>query len=277
MTTTQALKVYHGSANPADHVWEPFEWEEPVHGPQVKGEYCVVRPKVSEASMMAGFWRTSPTAPGCEADGSCHVVYSAPLGDETIVLIEGSATITVTSTGKQYEIGPGSIVSHPKGLEVTWDIKGPYLKKYWVLWDSPKPATQSHDLYIGNVNDNPDEWETYRWTEPVEGDHVCGELYFIRSEGSTGTLLAGIWRSGVGIPGCGPDGTASVPYTAVLGDESALILEGNVHVRNDETGEEYEYKAGDICGLSHGLHQTWTMKTPFVKKFWVITNENLPA
>jgi uncharacterized cupin superfamily protein len=274
---TTARKVYGGPSNPAAHDWSPFSWDEPIHGPQTKGEVCTIRTEGASGSLQAGFWRTGATSPGCEADGSCHVVYSAPLGDETVVLLEGSATITVTKTGKKHHIEPGSIMSHPKGLDITWEIEGPYLRKFWVIWDSPRVATPCDDLYIGNVSDNPARCETYRWTEPIEGEQECGELYFVRPEGATGTLMAGVWRSGRGIPGCVEDGSATVPYTAVLGDETILLLEGEVHVRNDETGEEYDFRAGDIIGLSSGLHQTWTSKGPFVKKFFVITNEDLPA
>jgi uncharacterized cupin superfamily protein len=275
--STTALRVHGGPSNPSAHDWAPFSWDEPVHGPQTKGEVCIVRTEGATGSLQAGFWRTSPTSPGCDADGSCRVVYSAPLGDETVVLLEGSATITVTKTGKQYRIEPGSIMSHPKGLDITWEIDGPYLRKFWVIWDSPHVAAPRDDLYIGNVSDDPPEWEAYRWTEPVEGEQTCGELYMVRPEGATGTLMAGVWRSGIGMPGCAPDGSATVPYTARLGDETMLLLEGQVHVRNEETGEEYDFRAGDVIGLSSGLRQTWTSKGPFVKKFWVITNENLPV
>jgi uncharacterized cupin superfamily protein len=272
-----ARKVHGGPSNPAAHDWSPFSWDEPIHGPQTKGEVCIIRTEGASGSLQAGFWRTGPTSPGCEPDGSCHVIYSAPLGDETVVLLEGSATITVTKTGKKYHIEPGSIMSHPKGLDLTWEIEGPYLRKFWVIWDSPWAATPHDDLYVGNISDNPTRWETYRWTEPIEGEQECGELYVVRPEGATGTLMAGVWRSGVGSPGCAEDGSATVPYTGVLGDETILLLEGEVHVRNDETGEEYDFRAGDVIGLSAGLHQTWTSKGPFVKKFWIITNENLPG
>jgi uncharacterized cupin superfamily protein len=202
---------------------------------------------------------------------------SAPLGDETAALLEGSATITVTKTGKQYRIEPGSIMSHPKGLDITWEIDGPYLRKFWVIWDSPHIASPRDDLYIGNISDDATQWEPYGWTEPVEGEQECGELYVVRPEGATGTLMAGVWRSAIGMPGCAPDGGATVPYTAPLGDETMLLLEGQVHVRNEETGEEYDFRAGDVIGMSTGLRQTWTSRGPFVKKFWVITNENPPA
>jgi hypothetical protein len=84
--------------------------------------------------------------------------------------------------------------------------------------------------------------------------------------------MAGVWRYGIGMPGCAPDGSVTVPYTAPLGDETMLLLDRQVHVRN----EEHDFRAGDVIGLSSGLRQTWTSKGPFAKKFWVITNENLP-
>ena len=46
---------------------------------------------------------------------------------------------------------------------------------------------------------------------------------------------------------------------------------------NEETGEEYDLKAGDVIGLPSGVPVTWTSKPPFLKKFFVITNEALPA
>jgi uncharacterized cupin superfamily protein len=56
-----------------------------------------------------------------------------------------------------------------------------------------------------------------------------------------------------------------------------LLLEGRAHLRVDETGEEFDFRAGDVIALPSGLHCTWTSEAPFVKKFWVITNEDLPA
>ena len=82
--------------------------------------------------------------------------------------------------------------------------------------------------------------------------------------------------------GCGhrrleADGSSTVPYTAPLGDETMLLLEGCAHLVNEETGEEYDFSAGDMMLLPSGLPVRWTSEAPFVKKFWVITNEALPA
>lgn len=277
MTTATVPTLYNGSVSPPVESWEPFEWEEPRLGRQVQGEISLVVPTGTSGSLTAGLWRTHAGAPGASPDGSHRVVYSAPLGDELAVVLEGEATITVAETGEQFRLVPGSIMCHPKGLELTWDVEAPYLKKYWVIWDSPQEANPRTDVVVANVSDNPPDWQTYRWTEPEEGDQVCGELFLLREDGSTGTRIACIWHSGVGIDGCEADGSATVPYTAVLGDETILLLEGEVHVRNDVTGEEHDFRAGDILILPSGLHATWTSKAPFVKKLSIITKDEVPT
>lgn len=279
MTSVVEGRVYKGSANPAENEWVPFTWDEPVLGrTDTQGEIALFRPEGTSGNLSAGFWRYHAGAPGANADGSGTVVWSSPLGDESAVVVEGSAVITVTSTGKQYEVGPGSIVYEPKGLEQRWEIKGPYFKKAWFIWDSDKPTgAKSDDLIIANVNDNPTEWTPYDFTEPLEGDLTKGELVILRPEGTNGTLLSGLWRSGKGIAGSEADGTLVTPYTGTLGDETILLLEGEVHVRNDETGEEFDFRAGDLIALPSGVHVTWTSKGPFVKKFWVITKDELSS
>jgi uncharacterized cupin superfamily protein len=272
-------QVYVGnrSLNP-DEGWVPFSWVEPVHGPQTKGEVLIIRPGgTAGGSHMAGLWRTGKDIAGCEPDGSCFVRYSAPDADETVVILEGNVEVTVTSTGTKHHLEAGSIMSHPKGLDITWEIKGPYLKKFWVLWDSPQPATPGADVHVSHISANPESWIPFEWVEPDHGPQTSGELIFVRDTGATGTLLTGMWRTGPGIAGCEPDGTSTIPYTAPLGDETMLLLEGNVHMTNEETGQEYDFKAGDVICLPHGLPVRWTSTAPFVKKFFLITNENLPS
>lgn len=274
------FKVHGGTQNPTPQQWQPFAWEEPRLGKQVHGEIAIVRTHGVSGSLQSGLWRTGPTSPGCSADGSHRLIYSSPLGDETAVVLEGSAVITVNSTGKQYHVTPGTIISHPKNLELTWDIKAPYFKKYWVIWNGSQDVTNPpQDLQINNVSDNPAEWQDYCFTEPKEGALVAGELHFIRSSGSTGTMLSGIWRSGKGINGSDVDekGTLITPYTGVLGDETILLLEGEVEIVETESGAKHEFKAGDMIGLSSGMHITWKSKGPFCKKLWVITRDQLPA
>ncbi len=74
MTMVQNRRIYAGNRNlnPADG-WAPFEWVEPVHGPQVKGEVLTIRPEGTSWTLMAGLWRTGVGIAGCEADGSSTV------------------------------------------------------------------------------------------------------------------------------------------------------------------------------------------------------------
>lgn len=269
--------LYHGNRNMNPDDWTPFAWEDPKHGAQEKGEVVVIRPEGTSGSLMSGLWRTGHQIPGCESDGSCDVVYSAPLGDETMVILEGSADITETATGKKHRIGAGTILAHSKYVDLHWEIHGPFLKKFWVMWDSPNKGTPLDHLIVANISDDPGTWTPAEWTEPDHGKQTFGEFFTIRDTGATGTLKCGLWRSGVGVAGCKPDGTGTVRYTAPLGDETILLLEGQVHVVNEKTGEEFDFKAGDIIGFASGTPITWTSKTPYVKKFWVLTNEALPT
>ncbi|NKJ45050.1 MULTISPECIES: cupin domain-containing protein [unclassified Novosphingobium] len=271
--------VHGGVQNEPNEKWVPFEWIEPRFGAQVHGEYVVIRPEGTSGSLSAGFWRTGPSAPGAAADGSHTIVYSSPLGDETACVIDGTAVLTVIATGKSYKVGPGSIIYSPKGLEVQWEIEGPSFKKWWCIWNGSEPtANPPQDLLIMHTSENPDEWQEYHFVEPAEGAQVAGELYFNRSAGSTGTMLSGVWRSGKGIAGTNVDekGTLVTPYTGVLGDETILLLEGEVEVVETDTGKVHNFKAGDSIGLSSGMHITWTSKGPFSKKLWVITRDVLP-
>ena len=272
-------RVYVGnrSLNPDDG-WVPFSWVEPVHGPQTKGEVLIIRPGgTAGGSHQAGLWRTGKDIAGCEDDGSCHVTYSAPDADETVVILEGSVEVTVTATGRTHHLEAGSIMSHPKGLDITWDITGPYLKKFWVLWDSPQSHPIGDDVFVSHISADPAEWAPFTWEEPAHGPQTLGELFFVRDTGATGTLLAGLWRTGPGFPGCGPDGSGTVPYSAPGGDETMLLLEGNVHMVNEETGEEHDFRSGDVICLPRGLPVRWTSTAPFVKKFFVITNDDPSA
>ncbi|KAH7007472.1 hypothetical protein EDB80DRAFT_614215, partial [Ilyonectria destructans] len=271
--------IIHGSTQaPTSSKWTPFEWEEPKSGKQVHGEVSIARPFGTSGNLSSGFWRTGPTSPGAAPDGSHSLTYSSPLGDETACVIDGCATLTVVSTGKKFTVSPGAIISSPKGLEVRWEIDSPFFKKYWCIWNgTSKTASPPADLQINHVSDNPQEWSDYHFTEPKEGPLVAGELYFIRSGGSTGTMLSGVWRSGKGIAGSDVDasGTLTTPYTGVLGDETILLLEGEVDVIETESGVKHSFKAGDAIGLTSGMHITWISKGPFSKKLWVITRDEV--
>lgn len=275
-----ATHVVHGGTQDLGRDrWTPFAWDEPGLGHCVHGEIAVLREFGTSGSLMAGFWRSHANAPGASKDGSHSVVYSSPLGDETACVLEGTATLTVKRTGEKFRIAPGSIVSSPKNLEVLWELDGPNFKKYWCIFNgSDNTANPPTDLKISNISDNPPAWAEYHFVEPKEGPQVCGELVFIREGGSTGTMLSGIWRSGKGIAATHKDasGGATTPYTGTLGDETILLLEGEVDVVETLSGKRHSFRAGDVIGLSSGMHVTWIGKGPFVKKLWVITRDRLP-
>ena len=58
-------------------------------------------------------------------------------------------------------------------------------------------------------------------------------------------------------------------YSSELGDETFLVLEGEVHITVEETGEVFEYRVGDIGSWSQGTRTVWDIKAPF-KKFYVV-------
>ncbi|GIZ38802.1 hypothetical protein CKM354_000220300 [Cercospora kikuchii] len=273
--------VVHGGVQcPSPEAWSPFEWEEPGRGKQVHGEVTIFRPFGTTGKLMSGFWRTGPTSPGCKKDGSHVIRYSSPLGDETACVIDGTATLTVLATGKKFHVGPGSIISSPHGLEVEWAIDGPYFKKFWAIFGSGDAATPKVspplELQVNHVSDDPPEWTEYHFVEPKEGAQVCGELYFIRDRGSSAaTMLSGVWRCGKGIAASHiqDDGTVTTPYTGTLGDETILLLEGQVEVTETASGKKHQFKAGDVIGLTSGMHITWVSKGPFCKKLWVISRD----
>ena len=100
---TQDIHVGNRNLNPAN--WTPFEWEDPLHGPQIKGEVVVICPEGTSGTCRRDCGATGYEIPGCEADGSCRIKYSAPLGDETMVILEGSARVTETATGGSIRSG----------------------------------------------------------------------------------------------------------------------------------------------------------------------------
>lgn len=269
----KSLKLFRGNRNDNPPQWTTFAWEDPIHGHQEKGEVVVMRPEGSSGSLMAGTWRTTPLAAGCRTDGSCKVDYSAPLGDETMYLLEGEVEITVHKTGKKHHVSAGSIISHPKGLDITWEIKGPFLKKMWVLWDSPKDNGKTFDdMFISTANEAGRGWIPFEWNEPTYGPSKEGEIMVVRDVGATGTLMCGLWRTGITNPVKRADGGCQVKYSAPLGDETLLLLEGEAVLTVVPTGEQYPIKAGDIVGHPKNLDVLWDIKSPYLKKFWVITD-----
>jgi len=275
----KSLELFRGTRNDNPKDWAAFEWDDPIHGKQSKGDFIVIRPEGSSGTMSCGLWRTSPVSAGCRADGSSTVAYSAPLGDETMLILEGEAFVTVAKTGKKHHIKAGTIISHPKGLDATWEVPGPFLKKMWLMWDSPqvgkvKPA---EDFYVGDITGVRDAWVPFEWNEPEHGPSREGEIQVIRDVAATGTLMCGLWRTGMTSPVRKADGSSEVRYSAPLGDETSIVLEGEATLTVTQTGKQYHVKAGDIVGHPKNLDVLWSIHTPFLKKFWIITDAALPA
>lgn len=265
-------KLEFGSRNTTG-TWTPFDWEDPLHGPQSKGEVVTIRTGGATGGTVAsGLWRTGAGIAGCNDDGTCDIEYSAPLGDETMVLLEGSAEVLETKSGKKHHFKAGDILAHPKHVDLKWHVNGPFLKKFWTIWDAPIEGTKSDSLFVGNINDNPADWTPFSWDEPGKGSQTAGELTLVRKTGSTGALQVGLWRSGRGLPGAAPDGSVTFEYSAPLGDEAVLVVEGEIKIVEHENGETHHFKGGDIFALPSGLKVTWTSEAPFVKVFFVITN-----
>ena len=106
---------------------------------------------------------------------------------------------------------------------------------------------------------------------------MSGELYIIRKSGSTGSMMSGIWRAGRGIPSTNvePDGRMVNPYIGATGDETMLVLEGEIEIV-EENGKKHLFRAGDPLGLTSGMPVTWVSRAPFTRKFWIITRDLLP-
>lgn len=196
--TETKRKVHSGSQCPPQHEWEPCVWSEPT-GQVAFGEITFARQFGTTGRIFSGFWRVSESFPGVNFDEHSRkatMIYSSPMGDETAVVIDGTAELTVKSTGQKYSIGPGSIVSTPKGLEVEWEIDAPYFKTFWVIWNGSQPVQSApRDLKINHVNDNPEKWTPYSRSNGKGGELVSGELYIIRDTGSTGFMISGISKA----------------------------------------------------------------------------------
>lgn len=113
------------------------------------------------------------------------------------------------------------------------------------------------------------DFEPFEYVEPGEGPQRFGEIHLIRAGGSgDGTLLVGIWR--LQVP------TVSPVYSSPAGDETFLVLEGEVDIKVLDTGEVFSFKPGDIGSWSKGTRTVWTFKSPFKKLVIVADDQPMP-
>ena len=200
--TNAKQKVHSGTQCPPNERWAPLAPKAPFDnddGTARFGEITFARTFGTTGSITSGFWRVYDGAPGVrfnEKTRSVKIEYPSVSGDETAVVIDGTATITVQSTGETFRIGPGSIISTPEDLKTTWEIDAPYLKTFWVIWRGSQPVKDAPQaLKINHINDNPDEWTPYSRSNGKGGELVSGELYMIRDTGSSGFMISGIAQS----------------------------------------------------------------------------------
>lgn len=119
-------------------------------------------------------------------------------------------------------------------------------------------------------NTDPQEFEPFVSAEPGEEPTAFGEIHLIRAGGSgDGTLLVGIWRL--------QHPTVSPVYSSPAGDETFLVLEGEVDIKVLDTGEVFSFKTGDIGSWSKGTRTQWTFKSPFKKLVVVADDKPMPA
>ncbi|MCW5624373.1 MAG: cupin domain-containing protein [Burkholderiales bacterium] len=89
-----------------------------------------------------------------------------------------------------------------------------------------------------------------------------GEMVLTRTAGSAGnTYYVGIWRCGV----------CKMYFSSDAGDETFLVLEGELEIEVLATGEKFSYKPGDICSWTKGTPTMWDIKKP-MKKMFVIAD-----
>lgn len=123
------------------------------------------------------------------------MLYSSPMGDETAVVIDGTADITDLDSNQKHTVGPGSIISTPLGVKTQWDIDAPHFKTFWVIWKGSQPVRDSPgEVKINHINDNPEKWTPYSRSDAKGGELVSGELYMIRNTGSTGFMISGTYH-----------------------------------------------------------------------------------
>lgn len=225
--------------------------------------------------------------PGCDADGSCSYVSTAPLGDETVLVLEGAAGLKFVDTAEHHEIGPGSVVIQPKGCAIEWTIRPREFKALWIHWESRHPASSIDQPLVARIDDDAGIWEPYEWVEPQNGlTYSCGEMRILRDSRSRGTLRCGIWRSRPSgamddarpLAAC-RDGRCAghrIGSARGVGDETMLILEGHSRLVDEDSGERFELRTGDVVAVYEGLNGRWTSEAPDMMKFWVVTQDAMP-
>ncbi len=248
------------------------------------GETVLVRDDSISGEHRAGLWRTDPDVRS--------FAYAAPAGDLTLVILKGSATLTATASGATYEVRPGTTLSQPRDLALSWEVGADPLRAFWVHWRGPEAGTTGDTLFIGHIDDDgADAWEPYEWVDEDGEVWNCGQNNFLRVTGSTGSLRCGIWRNGPApaagdpLPVASGTGRCSGRHCAGhligasrgKGDETMILIDGTAHIENHDSGREVDVAADDIIGQYLGPQITWTSTAPYMRKFFVMTNADPAA
>ena len=271
----------HGGKESHIKDWIPYEWDDPNLGKQLRGEVGMVRSCGTSGYLTSGFWRIGSTSPLAAPDGSHSFTYSSPAGDDITCVLEGSARLTIPATGETYSVGPGTIITTPRGIEVQYEIAPPHFKTFWCIWSGTSltlnPPT---NLQINHVDDRPDHWSRHPLNGPELGPLVGGEFYYILNGGTSGSFMSGIrrWQETLGGSDVNAPTHATIPYDAKFGDETIFLLEGTVEIiETGGGGVQRKFEAGDVIGLSQGMPVKWILNGSVIKMLWIITHDSLPG
>ncbi len=115
-------------------------------------------------------------------------------------------------------------------------------------------------FFSGNIEMK--DWIPFQYEK--DGKMVdFGEMVLTRTAGSAGnTYYVGIWRC---------DKLGKTYFSSDAGDETFLVLEGELEIEVLATGEKFHYGQGDICSWTKGTPTMWDIKKP-MKKMFVIAD-----
>ncbi|WP_085315482.1 cupin domain-containing protein [Derxia lacustris] len=118
------------------------------------------------------------------------------------------------------------------------------------------------DLFHSGSSNPADGWTPLRYT--LDGaEHEFGEYTLLRERGSEGSVLqVGVWRC---------DKPGDTPFASEDGDETFLLLEGELTITEVASGRRHHYRTGDICTWTKGTRTVWTLTVP-VRKMFVIAD-----
>ena len=66
MTHAKPRNIYVGNRNLNPPEWTDFEWNDPLHGTQPKGEVAMIRPEDTSEISATGLWRAAYEMASCE-------------------------------------------------------------------------------------------------------------------------------------------------------------------------------------------------------------------